>query len=145
MEITVKHESRAKAVQIANTIADVSIIHGRLIMQDRSQRALIALDDELAEQAKFVEENRKQLALLIPRDSHKLAETNEEEGTGDTEVQMTSLGLIELSLKQAQYHQAKEAYEQSRTMLHELKIKQEEARVLLKMPRDPVTLHEAAK
>jgi uncharacterized protein involved in exopolysaccharide biosynthesis len=43
------------------------------------------------------------------------------------------------------YHRAKEAYEQSRTMLHEMKIKQQEARALLELSRDPVTLHEAAK
>ena len=43
------------------------------------------------------------------------------------------------------YLRAKEAYEQSRTMLRELKIKQQETRALLELSRDPVTLHEAAK
>ena len=49
---------------------------------------------------------------------------------------------IALSLKQNDYTQAKEAYEQAREMHREMKMKQQEARVLLKMPRDPITLHE---
>lgn len=52
---------------------------------------------------------------------------------------------IALSLKQNRYNQAKESYEQSRAMLREMKIKQQEARVLLKMPRNPITLHEKPK
>ena len=52
---------------------------------------------------------------------------------------------VDLSLKQHTYNQAKETYEQSRAMLREMKIKQQEARVLLKMPRDPITLHEKPK
>ncbi|MDB4653013.1 polysaccharide biosynthesis tyrosine autokinase [Akkermansiaceae bacterium] len=52
---------------------------------------------------------------------------------------------INLSLKQSNYTQAKEQYEQARAMLREMKIKQQEARVLLKMPRDPITLHERPK
>ena len=49
---------------------------------------------------------------------------------------------IDLSLKQNTYNQAKEDYEQSRDMYREMKIKQQEARVLLKMPKTPITLHE---
>ena len=52
---------------------------------------------------------------------------------------------VDLSLKQHTYTQAKETYEQSRTLLRDMKIKQQEARVLLKMPRDPITLHEKPK
>jgi polysaccharide biosynthesis transport protein len=52
---------------------------------------------------------------------------------------------VDLSLRQHHYTQAKETYEQSRAMLSEMKIKQQEARVLLKMPRDPITLHEKPK
>ena len=52
---------------------------------------------------------------------------------------------IELSLKQNRYNQAKESYEQSRFMLRDMKKQQQEARVLLKMPRDPITLHEKPK
>ena len=52
---------------------------------------------------------------------------------------------VELSLKQHNYNQAKESYEQSRDMLKEMKIRQQEARVMLKMPRTPITLHERPK
>lgn len=48
---------------------------------------------------------------------------------------------VELSLKQHNYNQAKEDYEQARDLYREMKIKQQEARVLLKMPRTPVTIH----
>ncbi|MFT6498379.1 MAG: capsular exopolysaccharide synthesis family protein [Akkermansiaceae bacterium] len=52
---------------------------------------------------------------------------------------------VELSLKQHTYNSAKEVYQQSRMLLREMKFKQTEARVLLKMPRDPITLHEKPK
>lgn len=52
---------------------------------------------------------------------------------------------ISLSLKQTNYTQAKEQYEQARGMLREMKFKHSEAEILLKMPRDPITLHETPK
>ena len=52
---------------------------------------------------------------------------------------------ITLSLKQTNYTQAKEQYEQARGMLREMKFKHSEATILLKMPRDPITLHETPK
>ena len=52
---------------------------------------------------------------------------------------------INLSLKQTNYTQAKEKYEQARGMLREMKFKHSEAEILLKMPRDPITLHETPK
>lgn len=52
---------------------------------------------------------------------------------------------VELSLKQHNYNQAKEDYEQSRDMFREMKVKQQEARVLLKMPKTPITIHEKPK
>jgi uncharacterized coiled-coil protein SlyX len=52
---------------------------------------------------------------------------------------------VDRSLHQESYFQAKEEYEQSRAMLREMQIKQQEARILLKMPRSPVTIHERAK
>ena len=59
--------------------------------------------------------------------------------------QLTNEETVELSLKQHNYNQAKEDYEQTRDMLREMKIKQQEARLLLKMPKTPVTIHERAK
>jgi capsular exopolysaccharide synthesis family protein len=52
---------------------------------------------------------------------------------------------ITLSLKQTNYTQSKEQYEQARGMLREMKFKHSEAEILLKMPRDPITLHETPK
>lgn len=53
--------------------------------------------------------------------------------------------LLHLPHKENRYNQAKENYEQARAMLREMKIKQQESRTLLKISRDPVTLHEAAQ
>lgn len=72
---------------------------------------------------------------LVTRQVKKMREMVEDR-RGDT---------IELSLKQNRYNQAKEAYEQSREMLRDMKVQQQNARVLLKMPRNPITLHEKPK
>jgi succinoglycan biosynthesis transport protein ExoP len=52
---------------------------------------------------------------------------------------------VDLSMRQHEYNSAKEEYEQSRDLLREMKIQQQEQRVLLRMPRNPVTLHEFPK
>ncbi len=52
---------------------------------------------------------------------------------------------VDLSMRQHQYNIAKEEYEQARLMYREMSAKQQEQRVLLKMPRTPVTIHESAK
>ncbi|YCM43195.1 hypothetical protein V2O64_17955 [Verrucomicrobiaceae bacterium 227] len=48
---------------------------------------------------------------------------------------------VELSLKQHNYNQAKEDYEQARDQFRNMKIKQQEARSMLNVPRTPVTIH----
>jgi hypothetical protein len=52
---------------------------------------------------------------------------------------------ISLSLKQTNYTQAKEYYEQARRVLREMKKKHTEAEILLKMPRDPITVRQLPK
>ena len=54
-------------------------------------------------------------------------------------------GTIDLSKRQHQYTQAKETYEQARTDLRQKTRKLEEARIKLKLPRHPITVHEQAK
>lgn len=54
-------------------------------------------------------------------------------------------GTVDLSMRQHQYNSAKEEYEQSRMMYREMSVKQQQQRVLLKMPRTPITLHERPK
>lgn len=90
---------------------------------------------KMIEAKKRINESRKLANEAIP----KLIELLNNEQPSDGE------GTVELSLKQLIYNQAKKDYEQSRDMFREMKIKQQEARVLLKMPRSPVTLHERAK
>ena len=52
---------------------------------------------------------------------------------------------VDLSMRQHEYNSAKEEYEQSRYLLREMKMQQQEQRVLLRMPRTPITLHEFPK
>jgi hypothetical protein len=46
-----------------------------------------------------------------------------------------------LSSKQNSYNTAKEAYEQARETLRNLKIQQQETRILLKQPRNLIIIH----
>lgn len=68
---------------------------------------------------------------LVDRQIEKMRET----------VSSKQDNTVDLSLKQHQYNQAKEAYEQARDMYREMKIKQQESRVMFKMPRTPITIH----
>ena len=52
---------------------------------------------------------------------------------------------IALSLKQTNYTQAKEQYEEAREILREMKKQHSEAEILLQMPRDPVTVRQLPK
>ena len=51
---------------------------------------------------------------------------------------------VDLSMRQHEYNSLKDEYEQARDLLRQMKIQQQEQRVLLKMPRTPITIHEAA-
>jgi succinoglycan biosynthesis transport protein ExoP len=48
---------------------------------------------------------------------------------------------VDLSMRQHQYNNAREEYEQARELLKKTKIQQQQARILLKMPRSPLTIH----
>ncbi|MDB4408858.1 hypothetical protein N9165_02190 [Akkermansiaceae bacterium] len=52
---------------------------------------------------------------------------------------------VELTMQQEKYNLAKEEHEQARNFYKEMKLRLQEQRVFLKMPRSPVTLHEATK
>ena len=52
---------------------------------------------------------------------------------------------VDLSMHQHNYSQAQNEYESARDMLSQMKVKQQETRILLKMPRNPITFHEKPK
>lgn len=54
-------------------------------------------------------------------------------------------GTVDLSMQQHNYNQAQTEYENARDMLTKMKVEQQKARILLNMPRDPITLHEKPK
>ena len=261
IEITVKDESRENAVRLANAVARAFIERFNQAHSERNQRILEALDEEVLGQEDLIQENRKELIVLIQqygfghsspfettesemlenarkkleafknaRDETKIqikhlyalkgsdlvlyatgldlpenhvtyyhsqykearAEKRTLSGEGlnpdddklvaieqqinqleefmqdeitslKTNLQ-TKLELIDRQIERmdgifenrdspnpghaspkTSYHRAKEAYEQSRAMLREMKIKQQEARALLKNPCDLVTLQEEAR
>lgn len=97
----------------------------------RTDPDLIATRKELNKARTELQQVSKKLSAIVKEKSEKL--------------QARKIDPVEQSLQQHNYNEAKEKYEQSRTMLREMKIKQQEARVLLKMPRSPVTIYERAK
>ncbi|MEJ6561390.1 MAG: polysaccharide biosynthesis tyrosine autokinase [Akkermansiaceae bacterium] len=72
---------------------------------------------------------------LIDRQVERMQQTVDEK-KGDT---------VSLSIRQHEYNSAKDDYEQSRELLRAMKVQQQEQRVLLRMPRTPITPHELPK
>jgi len=60
-------------------------------------------------------------------------------------VEVKTGNTVDLSMQQHNYSQAQIDYEAARLMLDRMKERQQEMRVLLNMPRNPITLHEKPK
>lgn len=132
VDITVKTFPKEKAIRLANAIAEVGVERGAAIQKTRAKRALEALDEELSDQETRMLEFKKTLDSLpsdypLPR------------GLG------IAGAVSKLPRGYKNYLETKQAYEQSRLMLREMKLKQREARVLLKTPHTPITIHRPAK
>lgn len=120
--ITAKYHDPQQAVKIANAIAEAYAQRRALAESNRAKTALEALDNELEAQQKLVNTHKVHLVSFLK--SYTPPSSEKEESS---------------------YNQAKELCIQSRTMLRDIKTNQQEARVLLKMPRHPITIHERAK
>ena len=109
-----------------------------------SREKLANLENELAllrAKNEALEKDKVEQAKLIPQ-----LEVLEKQVERMSEmVTQRQDDTIELSLKQHTYNQAKEVYQQSRMLLRGMKFKQTEARILLKMPRDPITVRQLPK
>lgn len=105
---------------------------------NRAERALEALDEELDRQEQLVADHRKTLQSLLAEHGISIL-PDEQPFTSEP-----GEDSVEISLRQHTYSQAREHFDQSRAMLREMKIKQEESRILLKKPRDPITIHKPA-
>ena len=90
---------------------------------------------------------------MVGRDRWTLGEVVREPGrtTVLLELQIRALSkitderqddAIQLSLKQSNHTQAKNQYEQARSMLNEMKQKQQETRVALQMPMTPLIIRQ---
>jgi len=163
IEITVKHKDRVFAVLTANALAEAYVNRRTENEQQQAEQALEALDEEIQKQAELVADLKAQVEQF--RNKHGIDDALLEAYQGKrplvgfenaqsphvmkmTEALMEShpnTDLVGISLIQHNFSQFMEAHEQSRDMLREMKIKQQEERVLLKMPRNPVTIHERAK
>jgi uncharacterized protein involved in exopolysaccharide biosynthesis len=122
----------ARSEKLALFDQGLSHKHPRLkAVDNRIKKSRKKLDDEIDDLKKVFKTQLELVTLQVDRMSEIVDERGKDR--------------IDLSLRQQNYTQAKEAYEQSRMMLREMKIKQQEARVLLETRRDPVTLHVRAK
>jgi succinoglycan biosynthesis transport protein ExoP len=102
-----------------------------IALQERAESSMENARSEVVTLKKVLETK----LTLVDRQVEKMAEIV------DNKQDLT----VELSLKQHNYNQAKEEYEQARMLYREMKIKQQEARVILKMPKTPITIHEKPK
>ncbi len=127
--ITAKYPDPQQAINTADAIAEAYVQRRTETEVSHANRALEALDEEILSQQEKVTAHQTDFQAFI--DINGQPPFN-----GDDPV--------ELSLKHHQYTQAKETHEQANAMLREMKIKQQEARILLKMPRQPITIHERA-
>jgi len=145
IDIIVKHSPREEAIRLANAIAQVGVERGATIQKNRAQRAIDALDEELTNQRMEVANHLNDLKLLMTE--YKVPFPSDQKSFPLPKDLPTEPNpdVIDLSIRQHIYIQAKETYEQSQAMLNEMKIKQQETRTLLKMPRTPVTIHKHAQ
>jgi hypothetical protein len=148
IEIIVKDQDPKKAAKVANAVAEAYAQNRAASANDRSKRALKALDEELNHQRELVAEHRADLEAILqrydlefPSDNKSFPEPNELQINDLDELD----GTVDLSLRQNSYNQALETFTQSREMLREMKIKQDEARILLKVPFEPITIHQRAE
>ena len=142
VDITVKHSPKDQAIRIANAIAQVGVERGSAIQKSRSKRIDEALDEELINQEKRIAAHRKDLVTLFKEDQLDLPPEGEPfQKASFDHIQDT----VDRSLRQHTHKQAIETYTQSRAMLHEMKIKQQETRIRIKGPHTPITIHQRAK
>ena len=91
---------------------------------DNAQKEVSSLKDVLETKLKLIDRQVERMREMV------------EQKQDDT---------VDLSIQQHKYNQAQTEYESARDMHDQMKIKQQEARVLLAMPRNPITLHEKPK
>lgn len=96
---------------------------------------LSALKKKAAEEVVNLREVIRTRLALVDQQAAKMKEM----------VENKMADTVDLSMAQHQYNSAKDEYEQARDLYREMKLQQQEQRILLKMPRTPVTLHERAK
>lgn len=146
IEITVKDQDPAQAVKIANAIAEAYAQRRASAESDRFKRALEALDGELLAQEELVNDYRKDLEFFLTEYNLEFPADNQTFPKPDDLPHDEIGGTVDLSLQQHTYNQAVETFTQSHAMLREMKIKQEEVRILLNgAPPQPITIHKVAK
>jgi len=145
IKITAKDEDQKQAARVANAIAE-AYMQRRLESEiSRAKGALEALDNELIAQKELVSSSRQELQNLLKKIGYNFPAEDLSFPKVTELPYHTAEGTIEVTLAQHPYNQAVENFTQARAMLREMKLQQQEARVLLKMPRAPVTIHERAK
>jgi uncharacterized protein involved in exopolysaccharide biosynthesis len=144
IKITVKHQNADQAIKIANAIAEAYAQRRKESEESRADAAIEALDNEILSQNELVQKNLREFRSAA--ETNKITVTTNSFGPATFQLEAQEpTDPLATSERISKVTRAKEEYEQSRAMLREMIIKQQEARVLLKMPREPVTIHERAK
>ncbi len=144
IKITVKHEDADRAIKIANAVAEAYVQRRAKTEESRAVRALESLDNELVAQDDLVQKYLQEFRTAAETNNVKVSSSSFGPATFELQTEEPN-DPVEAPLRMSRVTQAKEDYEQAGSLLREMKIKQQEARVLLKMPREPVTIHERAK
>ena len=144
IKITVKHEDADRAIKIANAVAEAYVQRRAKTEESRAARALEVLDNELVAQDELVQKYLQEFRTAAETNSVKVSSSSFGPTTFELQTEEPN-DPVEVSLRMSRVTQAKENYEQAGALLHEMKIKQQEARVLLKMPLEPVNMYEIAK
>ena len=96
IEIAVRHATPADAKAIADAVSNAYMERRRSSEVNRAQRALKALDDELVAQSDLVQDNRKELTVLIQQYGIPYFEDGHSNPLGMTESKMLEMARQKL-------------------------------------------------
>ena len=128
IEVTAFHDNLATAEKIIIAVVETFAANESAHERARADRALEALDGELETHGELVTQRKGAIDDFLKLHGPLFGKKD----------------LLYDSQQQRDYNSRKDEYEQARELLRQMKIQQQEQRVLLKMPRTPITIHQAA-
>lgn len=127
IKITVKHQNADQAIKIANAIAEAYAQRRKKSEESRAAAAIEALDNETLSQEELVQKHLQEFRTAAQ--TNKITVTTNSFGPATFQLQTQEpTDPITASKRLSNVTRAREEYEQSRAMLREMKIKQQETR-----------------